>query len=302
MATVEHLISEQALAVEDMNRILINYKKTAKVKVTPTMLTSRRNNLQKLWEEYQTTHRALLRLVAAAERKANPYFHEDRYSAAQEIYQDVADQLDAAFDAIKHQGKSVRLGDFDMTSGNDDSDLPLARIKVPSFSGELIEWEKFRALFTSVIGDRATLTDAQKLYYLKSSVTGDAALILNRVPYSDTSFQAAWKLLTDEYDNVRNLIYAHLKAFVDIPVMRMETAAELKRLRDTVSSSTALLEALKRPVNKTDDLLIYIVTQKFSKRTRTEWNLRLGGDSTCILHASLHISSSMISSCSVYVV
>lgn len=160
--------------------------------------------------------------------------------------------------------------------------------KVPTFSGELSEWERFRALFCSVVGDRATLSDVQKLYYLKASVTGDAALILNRVPFSDANFAAAWKLLTDEYDNVRNLVQAHLRAFVDFPIMKIETAVDIKRLRDTVSSSIALLETLKRPINATDDLLIYIITQKFSKRTRIEWNLQLGRNNECPTYKQLY--------------
>lgn len=55
--------------------------------------------------------------------------------------------------------------------------------------------------------------------------------------------------------------------------MKTETAAELKNLRDTVAASLAALTNLGRPVDKWDDLLVYIISQKFSPRTRNEWNL-----------------------------
>lgn len=56
--------------------------------------------------------------------------------------------------------------------------------------------------------------------------------------------------------------------------MKSETAAELKNLCDTVAASLAALKHLKRPVDKWDDLLVYIIWQKFSLRTRNKWNLQ----------------------------
>ncbi|XP_070158806.1 uncharacterized protein [Polyergus mexicanus] len=58
--------------------------------------------------------------------------------------------------------------------------------------------------------------------------------------------------------------------------MKTESAVELKSLRDTVAASLAALTNLGRPVEKWDDLLVYIVSQKFSPRTHNEWNLQRG--------------------------
>lgn len=193
----------------------------------------------------------MLRVATPEEAEADTYFTTDAYAETYDIYQEAVGCLDAAFDGLTTPITTKYAGDCTHVPGKEENDIPLARIEVPTFSGKLNEWEKFRALFQSVIGDRNSLTDAQKLYYLKSCVTGDAALILDRIPYSDANFDAAWKLLADEYDNVRKLVHAHLQAFVEFPPMKSETAADLKRLRDTVSSSCALLEALKRPINNT---------------------------------------------------
>lgn len=58
--------------------------------------------------------------------------------------------------------------------------------------------------------------------------------------------------------------------------MKTESAPELKILRDTVAASLAALNNLERPVDTWDDLLVYIISQKFSPRTRNEWNLQRG--------------------------
>lgn len=144
------------------------------------------------------------------------------------------------------------------------------------FQGDPTKWESFRDSFAALVGSNDALTAAQKLYFLKSFLSGDAALLVEHIQISDTNYAGAWQLLTDEYDNSRSLVFAHIHAFASLPVMKMETAVSLKHLRDVVCASLSALINLKRPVEHWDDLLLYIITQKFSSRTRTAWNLRLG--------------------------
>jgi len=70
------------------------------------------------------------------------------------------------------------------------------------------------------------------------------------------------------------LIHSHLHAFMSIPPMKTENVIELRKLRDTVYASLAALGNLGRPVIHWDDLLVYVISQKFSARTRSEWNLQ----------------------------
>jgi len=56
--------------------------------------------------------------------------------------------------------------------------------------------------------------------------------------------------------------------------MKTENVTELRKLRDTVSASLAALGNLGRPVIHWDDFLVYVTSQKFSARTRSEWNLQ----------------------------
>jgi len=109
---------------------------------------------------------------------------------------------------------------------------------------------------------------------LKTSVIGDAALIINNLKILDANYESAWQLLIDEYDDKQTLIHSHLHAFMSIPPMKTENVAELRKLRNIVSVSLAALENLGRPVIHWDDLLVYIISQKFSARTRSKWNLQ----------------------------
>jgi hypothetical protein len=78
------------------------------------------------------------------------------------------------------------------------------------------------------------MTTIAKFHYLRSSVIGDAAFILDRFDVSPDSYNDAWQMLLKEYDNKRALIRIYLQSFIYLSKGKFETAVELKKLRDTV--------------------------------------------------------------------
>lgn len=114
-------------------------------------------------------------------------------------------------------------------------------------------------------------TYTQKFHYLKSSVNGDAALLIVNLKISNANYESTWQLLLDEYDDKQALIHAHIHSFVSLPSMKSENVIELKKLRDALSTSLAALTNLGRPVNLWDDILIYIISQKSAYKKRMEF-------------------------------
>jgi len=157
------------------------------------------------------------------------------------------------------------------------TNIQLPRISLPKFSGNSLEWETFRNTFESLVVDNDVLSNTQKFHYLKSSFSGDAALLIANL--SDANYESAWKTLTDKYDDKQALIHAHIHSFLSLPSMKSENIADLKKLRETLAASIAALTSLTRPVDKWDDIIIYLVSQKFSPRTRNEWNLKRSASS-----------------------
>jgi hypothetical protein len=73
-------------------------------------------------------------------------------------------------------------------------------------------WKNFRHTFTSLVDLRYTtsnnaMSNTLKFHYLKSSITGNAALLINRFKISPKNYTAAWKILVMEYDDKRALIH-----------------------------------------------------------------------------------------------
>ncbi|XP_070169704.1 uncharacterized protein [Polyergus mexicanus] len=278
MDSLQGLLIEQSITISSMKRMFPNFKKMGKANVTQYKAKSRLDALETLWEKCQHLNVQLQQIATADEQRTVQYFTEEEFFTAEDVYHEAADYL---ADVI---GKFSRCDPTAASSVSDISSrelsgavsLQLPRIPLPKFFGNFAEWENFRGIFESLVASKESLSNTQKLHYLKASVTGEAAVLINHVKIADTNYDGAWKLLIEEYDYQNAIIHAHIHAFADLPIMKTESAVELKGLRDTVAASLAALTNLGRPVEKWDDLLVYIVSQKFSPRTRNEWNLQRG--------------------------
>ncbi|XP_029178118.1 uncharacterized protein LOC114945928 [Nylanderia fulva] len=273
--TVNDLLIEQSENISSLKRVLVNFKKLAKPNVTLAKTRGRLATAAEIWGACRSLHVKLLQMATPEQKKALSYFEKDEFLAAEDVYNDVADLLHETIS--RFTPTQIALNDRSLDSSVREPNnhcFQLPRITLPKFAGKLTDWENFRNIFESLVANNDALSNSQKFHYLKTSVTGDASLLINNLKISDANYESAWQLLTNEYDDKQALIYSHLHAFFNFPVMRSENVSDLRKLRDTVSASLAALNNLGRPVEQWDDVLIYIITQKFSAKTRTEWNLK----------------------------
>ncbi|XP_071572655.1 uncharacterized protein [Temnothorax nylanderi] len=275
---LENLLVAQGNAMDQLRRSLINFRKLPKAQITLPKTKGRLTNLESLWEKVQALHVQLLQTATAEEKKSTLYFKEEEFLAAEDAYFEAADHLHETIGKLSNDAPHApyRGNESSYRDAHSGMSLHLPRISLPNFSGAFPEWEHFRGIFESLVAGNDSLTRTQKLHYLKASLSGEAASLINTVQISDANYEAAWQLLLDEYDNRNAIIHAHIHSFADLPRMKNENVSELKKLRDNVSSSLAALTNLDRPVDTWDDLLVYIISQKFSPRTRNEWNLTRG--------------------------
>ena len=68
-------------------------------------------------------------------------------------------------------------------------------------SGDIQDWVRFRDSFTEMIINRPNLPNIYKMNYLRKSVSGEAAQILNEIPSGGDNFSEAWKALLEHYYN-----------------------------------------------------------------------------------------------------
>ncbi|XP_036150741.1 uncharacterized protein LOC118648525 [Monomorium pharaonis] len=153
----------------------------------------------------------------------------------------------------------------------------LPKLNLPSFSGKYDEWFPFFDSFKSVIHSNTSISNIQKLQYLKSSLSGDASNVIHSLEISELNYDVAWRLLRERYDNKRVIIHTHIEAIMELPSMTRENLIELRRIADGVNRHIRALNALKRPTSQWDDLLVYIVSSKLDATTLREWQASLDG-------------------------
>ncbi|GFT68470.1 uncharacterized protein TNCV_4585411 [Trichonephila clavipes] len=113
------------------------------------------------------------------------------------------------------------------------NNIKLPRIKLPVFTSNYIDWISFRDLFLASVGNNSTLSDSQKLQYLKLSVKGEAATLLQSIQITNDNYKKAWNALTERYENEAEIINAALNKLVLQPILKQESASGLRKLIDT---------------------------------------------------------------------
>ncbi|XP_070171514.1 uncharacterized protein [Polyergus mexicanus] len=181
-------------------RVFPNFKKMGKANVTQYKAKSRLDALETLWERCQRLNVQLQQIATADEQRTVKYFTEEEFFTAEDVYHEAADYLADVIDKFSRCDPNAASSVSDISSRKLSGavSLQLPRIPLPKFSGNFAEWENFRGIFESLVASKESLSNTQKLHYLKASVTGEAAILINHVKIADTNYDGAWKLLIED--------------------------------------------------------------------------------------------------------
>ncbi|CAH2096233.1 unnamed protein product [Euphydryas editha] len=157
------------------------------------------------------------------------------------------------------------------TRASNNKLVKLPTIRLPKFSGSYETWLEFHDTFTSLIHSNDDIDEINKFHYLRASLEGAAAVVIQSIEFSASNYLVAWQLLCDRFDNKRLLIQNHISALFNVEPIVKESSLTLKRLIDQLNKNLRALESLGEPVKHWDTLLIYIVSRKLDQKTFREW-------------------------------
>ena len=100
----------------------------------------------------------------------------------------------------------------------------LSKMNIQVFSGEYLQWNSFWDLFSASVHTNETITDAQRLQYFEASLKGDAAKIIGHLTITDANYAGARNALQTRFANLRLIVRSHIRATLEVPVMKGETA------------------------------------------------------------------------------
>ncbi|CAK1593093.1 unnamed protein product [Parnassius mnemosyne] len=170
-----------------------------------------------------------------------------------------------------HNANSESAGSDKSSRVSNHKFVKLPTIQLPKFSGSYENWLEFHDTFSSLIHSNDEIDEINKFHYLRASLEGSAAVVIQSFEFSASNYTVAWNVLCERFSNKRLLVQNHVSALFNLETITRESSVTLKRLIDLLSKNLRALESLGEPVQYWDTLLIYIVTHKLDQKTYREW-------------------------------
>ena len=176
---------------------------------------------------------------------------------------------------IKSMQKSSRSSSSSSVIGSSNSSVKLPRIELPVFDGSFENWTSFQDLFIATVDSNSSLSGAQKLQYLKACVKNEALQLIKSFTITDPHYYEAWALLTNRYDNVREITFALIRKMFHVPALKHESATGLQKLLDVTTECLRSLAVIGRSTEYWDDLIVFNLMEKLDPETRREWAISM---------------------------
>lgn len=157
---------------------------------------------------------------------------------------------------------------------NNISTAKLPHIDIPTFDGKnLNDFKPFIEIFMAVIDNNSSLSDVEKLFYLRNYLKGEALTLVNTLPILNSSYDEALNILKNRYDNEIMLINSHINSILEIPNIQRGSPAALREFISKIKQQIGALKNLKQPVNHWDMILICILSKKLDQYTNRSYQI-----------------------------
>lgn len=147
----------------------------------------------------------------------------------------------------------------------------LAPLPLPKFDGDYTKWTEFKAQFTNRVHNSTKMQDTDKLYRLKASVEGSAAIALGMWQLIPENYSKAWNKLCDIYDNEYLMVRSHIQDILNINQLTESSGENLRYILDTVSNSMDQLNSLN--ANIAELIIMQLMESKLDPETLKEWEM-----------------------------
>lgn len=148
----------------------------------------------------------------------------------------------------------------------------LGFLKVPKFTGDYAEWQRFSDIFRAIVHS-ANIPDVAKFCYLEEALVGEPKKLIASLTATDGNYKIAWDLLKNRYDNRKIIINSHLKEIMEIPSVNRDSHIQLRSLSNTFFKAYRSLDAMGENVKDWDRILIYILVSKLDFNSKKEWEI-----------------------------
>lgn len=155
---------------------------------------------------------------------------------------------------------------YSMRATSDNINVKLPTIELPSFDGDLTKWHSFADTFQALIHNNTSLTEVQKLCYLRSSLKSEALNVIQALDTTAINYDIAWNLLKNRFCNNRKIVYSHVNA-----ILNLRSTSNIKSFVNTVEQHMRSLHSLDIPIKEWNALLIPLFLTKLDIKIKHDW-------------------------------
>ena len=136
----------------------------------------------------------------------------------------------------------------------------LPKLELKKFNGQILKWQAFWDSFQSTIHKNDSLSEIDKLNYLRSQLESEALKSIAGLELTETNYDVAIAMLKERYGNTELIIENHYSQLSDMSPASDKTS-ELRRVFDTVEQHLRSLEALGEDIEQKHH--ITVIKRKF---------------------------------------
>jgi hypothetical protein len=149
-------------------------------------------------------------------------------------------------------------------------DVRLPRLQLPEFHGEAEKFSAFKEQFSVMVKDKTNLAPQLKFSYLCNALKGPAMETISHLTMSETSFDQAWKLLLEKYDNTRLVFESNVEHMLTYPSITRTSLVDLQKFLEHMKKTLVIFDSLGYP-QRDSPVIATIFRRKLDIYTRQEF-------------------------------
>jgi hypothetical protein len=167
----------------------------------------------------------------------------------------------------KNSETSSKNGQSETSGKNGQSErvknnIKLPKLEIKKFHGKHSEYQTFRESFEAAIHSNESLSDIEKLNYLRSYLEGPAAASIAGLSLTNENYKIAVDILNERYGNKQLVISSHMDSLLKIPPVTDANDKRMRPLYDQIEVNVRSLQALGVSAEMYGSLLIPVLMEK----------------------------------------
>ncbi|XP_071161120.1 uncharacterized protein [Mytilus edulis] len=153
----------------------------------------------------------------------------------------------------------------------------LPKLNLPTFGGNMLEWQPFWDSFSAAVHDNLSLSDVQKFNYLKSQLFGEATQCIAGLQITNTNYGQALHVLKQRFGQPHKIVQTYMQSLISLP-SPTSNITHLKFFYDSMENYIRGLESIGESQESFGSLLVPIILNKLPGNIRENMVRAHGGD------------------------